>query len=162
MEHDKDIDIFVIDAKETQLEMALGEISVTWHYQNDGNGPGTAGFGYHIDLVNTKTYIDIWMMSVKGDRLECVGRRNGCKRWMNKYLQFHHDLDDILPLRELLFGTEHFMFPNKILKYLDKQYTDWRTMCGGWQRGKRKCKLDEFEYFNRHYKDHLDKLGYED
>ena len=45
MEHDKDIDIFVIDAKETQLEMALGEISVTWHYQNDGMDQGQQVLG---------------------------------------------------------------------------------------------------------------------
>ena len=162
MEHDKDIDIFVINAKETQIEKALNEASATWHYQNDGKGSGTTDFGYHITLKNTKTYVDIWMMSDKGDRLECVGHQNGCKQWMNKYLQFHHDRDDILPLRKLPFGSEQFMFPNKILNYLDKQYTDWRTMCGEWQRGKRKCKPEEFEYFNKYYKDHLDKLGYEE
>ena len=163
MDHDKDIDIAVINASEMQIEKALEEVNLIWYHNNDGSGPGSTGFGYHIDLQDTKTYVDIWMMSVEGDDVICVGRQNGCKRWINKYnVKLDQKKDVILPIRRLPFGPYQFNFPNKIILYLNKRYNNWRISCGGWQRGSRKCKPGEFEYFNRHYKNHLDKLGQED
>ena len=72
MDHDKDIDISVMDANETQIEQALNEAKVAWSHNNDGTGPGSTGFGYHIDLQDTKTYVDIWLMTIEGDDVICV------------------------------------------------------------------------------------------
>tara|TARA_B110000858_G_scaffold181876_1_gene220716 strand:- start:4257 stop:7181 length:2925 start_codon:yes stop_codon:yes gene_type:complete len=163
MNHDKDIDIATLDANEEDIEEALKDAKVQWEFQNSGTGPGNSGFGYKVTLKNTKTYIDIWLMSISGPNVVCVGRQNGCKRWLNKYHvnpeQLTQKTDVILPLRELRFGTEMLMFPNKVLDYLNKRYPNWKTKCGGWQRGTRECQPSENEYFRNYYEGNLELLG---
>ena len=163
MNHDKDIDIATLDANEEDIEEALNDAKVQWEFQNSGTGPGNSGFGYKVTLKNTKTYIDIWLMSISGPNVVCVGRQNGCKRWLNKYHvnpeQLTQKTDVILPLRELRFGTEMLMFPNKVIDYLNKRYPNWKTKCGGWQRGTRKCQPSENEYFRNNYEGNLELLG---
>ena len=77
---DKDVDFALFSTNTTYIEHVLGTLNIKWSYNTDGKGPGNTGFGYHL-YTPFKHYVDIWLFDYvhDGQKVTCVGVRNGCK-----------------------------------------------------------------------------------
>jgi len=160
---DKDLDFIVLSTNKTAIDNvlnSLNSLNYTWRYNKDGKGPGSWGFGYHIDfkepsrtrveLMSTKrwppkVYIDLWLFGSAKETgmMKCLGIENGCKRWARKYINQEphlHETKSILPPRMIPFGPYLFPAPQDPDAFLDTYYTDtWREYCNGFRLGKEKC-----------------------
>ena len=147
MEWDKDTDFAVFSTNTTAIETVLEEMKVDWHYTGkeiDGNKGRGKGFGYHINIKHSKQYIDLWLWSrVSEDKVGCVGINNGCEWWyLSNWKQKppEYDIQDYSTTQLVPFGQWMLPAPINGIKILNQKYgNDWKTKCGGWQKGDRLC-----------------------
>jgi hypothetical protein len=140
---DKDVDIAVLHADPKDIEAVLTKLKLPWRHHL---------FGYHVELnCDCPTYLDIWMQTIIGSQVVCTGYRNRCKQWERQFQSVGTtDVKVIFPLRAWKFGQYDFLIPNKAIQYLDNQFPNWKTMCGGWIIGDRECE-ERYKYKSKSY-----------
>lgn len=146
MPWDWDLDFIVFETNTSKINPVLDtflERNVTWRYNDDGDGPGTTGFGYHVDTPHR--YLDLWLYApLNSTHVGCVGRDDGCRRWYKRFMPNTpppaDKIDLVLPCSHLPFGPWMFPSPHNAEAVLDRLYTpNWREQCKGWMRGKTTC-----------------------
>ena len=167
---DKDVDFMVLSTNATLIEHILDRHvkneNVWWGIQRDGEGEcddnvtNNYGFGYGIHAKDgnstSNMYIDLWLYGPHKTReavTTCLGLRGCCVRWWRKHIggdpRKGHFLPEPWPFRtadlrppsRVPFGPYLFPAPREPEAVLTTVYTqEWRTMCGGWQRGDRPCR----------------------
>jgi len=156
---DKDADLVIMCTDPKIIMNILQKLNLKFHENIDGNGKGTHGFGYHVNIpgVQTKSpYIDLWLFKeIQHNSFQCVGIENGCSRWCNKYNKFTCSLFPyswFYPVQSVPFGP--YLMPTISEQYLNKRYSEtWKSKCMGWSRGSMNCvnyyKIQSFVFRSR-------------
>mmetsp|Transcript_34479 Transcript_34479/g.74535 ORF Transcript_34479/g.74535 Transcript_34479/m.74535 type:complete len:344 (-) Transcript_34479:2464-3495(-) len=150
MPWDGDVDFMVFSTNTTKINHVLDHVlKLEWRYNNDGDGPGTTGFGYHV--VTPYRDIDFWLYSfVNTTHSSCVGVKNGCQRWYRRFWNAPppaYKTDNLLPCYTIPFGPWMFPSPRNVEVVLDRTYTpSWTKNCKGWQKGVVACESMFEEY----------------
>ena len=140
---DRDADLLVMSTNLTKIESVLRSSKFNFNVNTDGKGlPRNSGFGYHVNIRNSK-YVDLWLFKdVADEKIQCIGYKRGCHRWCNKYIKKECNKlpkSWIYPVRHVPFGP--YLMPSIHEDYLDFLYSKtWKYMCGGCVYFETNCK----------------------
>ena len=125
----QDVDFSVFSTDTAIIEKVLnGALQLRASRHNDGAGPGTTGFGYHV-FTPFQRFIDLWLFgTINSTHSGCVGVNNGCKRWYTKYKWKNDEppyfLTSDLACGHIPFGPYMFPSPYNTDGVLNQQFRE--------------------------------------